>query len=206
MSVWRSRQRKQREQRRFFGVRTIFFGLLSFFIIFFPAVALSAPSAQSASPDCQTPEHRGPSIAGPCGGKGNCIIVDTALHLLWICQDGRNIEKFRVALGRGGVDKTRRGDDKTPIGSYYLGSPRPSPRFGTFIPIGYPTPKQRAEGYSGGDVGVHGPSHIYRWFENIHNDWTLGCIAVRSGGDISAIARWVRRHRGSRILIRREIN
>ncbi len=181
-------------------MRRMFFCL--FIIIFSPGLALSAPSAQSASPDHHASVLNKSFAEAPCGRQESCIIVDTALHLLWICQDGRDIERFRVSLGRGGVDKTRRGDGKTPLGEYYLGNPRPSPRFGTFIPIGYPTPRQRAEGYSGGDVGVHGPSHIYRWFENIDNDWTLGCIAVRSGQDISEIAGWVRRHRGSRILIR----
>ncbi|MDA8085273.1 MAG: L,D-transpeptidase family protein [Nitrospiraceae bacterium] len=139
---------------------------------------------------------------GPCAGQNNRLVVDTARHLLRICQGGSEIQQFRVSLGRGGIDKTRRGDDKTPLGEYPLGNPKPSPRFGTFIPIGYPTPAQHAEGYSGGDVGVHGPSHIYTWFENIKSDWTLGCIAVGSGHDISAIAQWVKEHRGSKILIR----
>ncbi len=130
------------------------------------------------------------------------MVVDTARHLLWICQDGKDAGEFRVSLGRGGVDKTRRGDGKTPLGEYSLGNPRPSPRFGTFIPIEYPTRRELEEGYSGGDVGVHGPSHIYTWFENAENDWTLGCIAVGSGHEISKIAKWVRGHRGSKILIK----
>ena len=132
----------------------------------------------------------------------NGLLVDTSRHLLFICQNGKELRRFKVSLGRGGINKTRQGDGKTPLGNYFLGNPRPSPRFGTFIPIGYPTRRELEEGYSGGDVGVHGPSKIYTSFENIDFDWTLGCIAVGSGHEISEIAKWVRQHQGSRIFIR----
>lgn len=172
--------------------------VILFFCCFVPTAlpAPSDPSALSAS------AHYCAAGPGPCYGQRSGIIVETSRHLLWICQDGRDIIKFRVSLGRGGINKTTRGDDKTPLGKYHLGYPRSSARFGTFIPIEYPTPVQRAEGYSGGDVGVHGPSHMYTWFENIDFDWTLGCIAVGSGHEISEIAKWVKKHHGCRIIIR----
>lgn len=86
----------------------------------------------------------------PVGGDGRCaapdarVVVDLAKHTLALCDKGSLVEKFDVRLGKGGVGKTREGDGKTPVGTYALGVPRPSNRFGTFIPIGYPTDEQRS--------------------------------------------------------------
>lgn len=140
---------------------------------------------------------------GPCGG-GSGLIVDTARHLLFICQDGDDIQQYRVSIGRGGTDKRKHNDDKTPLGAYPLGIPRPSARFGTFIPIIYPTPRQKATGYSGNDVGVHGPFRQLKSFGEMNTsaDWTRGCVAVGSDEEISEIARWLKEHQASRILIK----
>ncbi len=66
----------------------------------------------------------------------------------------------KVSLGRGGLEKSVQGDRKTPMGTYSIGAPRPSKRFFIFIPIGYPSEKQRVNGFTGGDVGVHGPGAV----------------------------------------------
>ena len=141
---------------------------------------------------------------GPCEGQGSAILVNTNQHLLWICQDGRDIEKFRLSIGRGGIDKRKQGDNKTPIGEYALGEPKASALFGTFIPIGYPTAEQKVKGYSGNNVGLHGPSFFFKWLGRINTwfDWTAGCIAVGSENEINRIAKWVKEHPGCRIFIR----
>lgn len=139
----------------------------------------------------------------PCAGRGAGVLVVAGRHELLLCDGARLDGKYAIALGRGGVGKRRAGDKKTPMGTYPLGAPRPSTQFGTFIPIGYPTPAQRHGGYSGADVGVHGPKQSARWLGRASAwvDWTRGCIAVASNDDIAAIAAWVRRHPDAAITI-----
>lgn len=141
----------------------------------------------------------------PCARVGAAVLVETGAHRLSLCQDGRASETFRVALGTGGVGKQREGDAKVPLGEYPLGTPRGSAQFGTFILVGYPTRAQRRAGFTGGAVGVHGPTRASRFLSSASNtdsDWTLGCIAVGSDAEIQRIAAWVREKRIARILIR----
>jgi murein L,D-transpeptidase YafK len=69
----------------------------------------------------------------------------------------------QLRIGHGGVGKTKAGDGKTPAGTYTLGQPRPSSKYGLFIPIGYPTVEQRKQGMTGGAVGVHGLDRRVKW-------------------------------------------
>jgi len=122
------------------------------------------------------------------------LLVDTTTHELKLCEKGTAVRAFRVALGTGGTGKAKAGDDKTPLGVYSLGSPRASQRFGVFIPVSYPTKEQLAKGFTGGDIGIHGPDRHFAplgtataWV-----DWTAGCVAVGSDEAIQAIAAWVK--------------
>jgi murein L,D-transpeptidase YafK len=109
----------------------------------------------------------------------------------WKCG---NALANRNRSGRGGVGKTREGDGKTPIGTYGLGDPRPSNRYGTFIPIEYPTDEQKHQGFTGSAVGVHGPGRWVKWLGRLVNtfDWSDGCVGVATDGEIERIATWVR--------------
>ena len=143
-------------------------------------------------------------LALPCENRGTSLVVATRAHRLWQCEAGRMLGQFAVALGTGGVGKQRQGDAKVPLGEYTLGTPRPSARFHTFIRVGYPTLVQRRRGYSGGDVGVHGPARGFEHLPSSANtsvDWTLGCIAVGSDVEIDRIAKWVREKRVRKIVI-----
>lgn len=143
--------------------------------------------------------------AEPCPTTGTLILVHTDQRRLWQCEDGRAMGEHAVALGSGGVGKTRQGDAKVPLGEYPLGRPRPSSQFRTFIPVGYPTAAQRRRGYTGSAVGVHGPARGWETLPSALNtatDWTLGCIAVGSDEQIRDIAAWVNRRHVERIVIR----
>ncbi len=141
---------------------------------------------------------------GPCQGNKVSVAVDTGTHKLWLCADNKVIKEFKIALGRGGVDKRKRGDNKTPLGEYLLGTPQPSNKFGIFIPIGYPTAVQRAKGYTGSDVGIHGPYRLFKWLGPITTwfDWTQGCIAVGTNDEVSEIARWMKEKQVRKIIIK----
>ncbi len=142
--------------------------------------------------------------ATPCPPKGSVIVVDTTAGVLTMCANGEARQTRRVAIGRGGAGKTRRGDNKSPLGDYRLGNPRPSKRFGTFIPLGYPTATQRKRGYTGSAVGVHGPDRRVRWAGPLNTlvNWTQGCIAVRSDDAVTQIAAWVKLHKVRLISLR----
>jgi murein L,D-transpeptidase YafK len=115
---------------------------------------------------------------------------------LWLCQQGSAVAKFQVAMGRGGVDKRRSGDGRTPLGTYALGIPRASAQYGLFIPIEYPTRDQVAQGFTGGQVGIHGPPRglTEPEYPTTAVDWTRGCIATGMDEDVAIIAEFVRAH------------
>jgi hypothetical protein len=135
----------------------------------------------------------------PCPEQGEVIAVDTGRHALWLCSDGVPEARFTIALGRGGVGKRQSGDERTPLGSYPVGEPRPSNLYGTFIPIGYPTAAQAARGYSGGSVGIHGPPRNVT-YRATGLDWTLGCVATGTDPEVDAIAGWVRARRPTVVI------
>jgi murein L,D-transpeptidase YafK len=113
------------------------------------------------------------------------------------------VTDFEVRLAHDGTGKTKEGDGRIPLGSYPLGAPRPSKRYGTFIPIGYPTPAQRAKGYTGGSLGVHGPDRRVKWLGRLVNtfDTTDGCVGLAKDDEMDVIASWIRRRHAGTILL-----
>lgn len=133
----------------------------------------------------------------------NGINVHTSQQILTICKRGIAIKSFKVALGNKGVGKKQAGDKKTPIGLYSLSHPRKSNQFKVFIPILYPTKKQLAAGYTGRDVGIHGPTQSssgFSWLNHLPYS-TRGCIAVGKNNSIEYVANWVKTNPGTKILI-----
>lgn len=137
-----------------------------------------------------------------CPPAGDTLVVLTRDRMLWLCSGGVPEGQVAVALGRAGVGKRRRGDGRTPVGRYALGAPRPSARYGTFIPISYPTAAQVARGFTGSAVGIHGPPRGMPADEYplTEIDWTLGCIATGTDAEIGAIAEFVRTHRAGIVI------
>jgi hypothetical protein len=154
-------------------------------------LALAASGALADAPEASD----APSPpAALCPEAGPAIAVITRKRELWLCSDGSPTARFEVALGQGGLDKRKKGDRRTPLGTYSLGTPRLSGRFGVFIPIVYPTPEQAAQGLTGGDVGIHGPPRKLPEpeYPTTAFDWTLGCVATGTDADIEVIATFVR--------------
>lgn len=67
----------------------------------------------------------------------------------------------------------------------------------------YPTDEQRRHGFTGGDIGIHGPKRGFRWLGSWTrlSDWTRGCIAVGTDDAIQKLVAWVREHHATRIHI-----
>ncbi len=140
----------------------------------------------------------------PCRSDEASVVVETRQRGLFLCDGGEPLERFTVAIGRGGTGKQARGDLRTPLGSYPLGAPRASRRFGIFIPVGYPTPEQQRQGLTGTAIGIHGPARPLRWLGplNTFYDWTAGCVVVGSDAEMDRIAGWVLRRRPALVEIR----
>ena len=132
----------------------------------------------------------------PCSRYDTAVVVDVHVRSLWLCELGATQAHYPVALGRGGTGKRTLGDRKTPLGWYALGEPRLSDRFGVFIPISYPTLDQRKRGFTGGEIGIHGPQRRFEWAGswNTHVDWTDGCIALGTLDEAIEVAIFVLEH------------
>ena len=71
---------------------------------------------------------------------------------------------------------------------------RHSKSYGCFIPIGYPNALQRGKGFTGGEVGIHGPDRRLQWLGGAVNwfDTTDGCVGVATDSDVLKIGWWIR--------------
>ena|SRR5688572_22205792 len=128
----------------------------------------------------------------PCQPGETGVVVRAQARALELCQKGRSVASHRVALGSGGLGKRYQGDGKTPLGVYGLGAPRRSQNYGTFVPVGYPTPAQQRQGFTGNAVGIHGPPRGAGGAPWTTTDWTAGCIAVGTDAEIESISAWIR--------------
>jgi murein L,D-transpeptidase YafK len=139
----------------------------------------------------------------PCPSKGTLVQVDTRARVLCLCQAGHEVGHFRVALGRGGVDKRAEGDGRTPLGRYSLTSGRSSTRYHLFLPVGYPTAEQVKKGFTGGAIGIHGPHIAFAWLGHatVWPDWTLGCIALSTQSEVEQLSTWIAAHDVREIMI-----
>jgi murein L,D-transpeptidase YafK len=160
-----------------------------------PSAETLAPAARAAVTATQSPT---------CPPNRNLVVVTAAAHTLSLCEHGALVREYDIRLGKNGLGKTREGDGKTPLGEYPLAAARSSQQFGKFALIGYPTPAQRAQGATGGAIGVHGPHRKVRFLGALVNaiDSTDGCIGLAKDAEIDAFAEWLAAHPGTRIDIR----
>jgi hypothetical protein len=66
------------------------------------------------------------------------------------------------------------------------------------------TPEQQKKGYTGRDVGVHGPHRHLRWLGPPTNtvSSTAGCVGLGTTDDIERISAWVKSMKEDTIEIR----
>lgn len=149
------------------------------------------------------PPSSAAAAPGPCADRQTSLVVRTAEHLLYRCAEGRAVGSVPVSLGSGGTGKRVRGDEKTPLGTYRLGTPRRSERFHLFIPVEYPTAEQQKAGYTGSDIGIHGPAAALSWAGRLNGllDWTQGCVALESNEAITELAAWVKQEKPELVVI-----
>ena len=101
----------------------------------------------------------------------NALVVDARRSRLYVyANDGgtpKLIADYYVTLGKNGIEKTREGDQKTPVGVYHVTANLPRKKLTDFygagaFPISYPNEWDRRQGRSGHGIWLHGvPSNVY---------------------------------------------
>ena len=122
----------------------------------------------------------------PDSVKVDSAAVFKSERKLALYSDGKEIKTYMVSLGKNPVGpKEKKGDKKTPEGSYILDSRIKNSKFHLAIHISYPNEQDKLNakklGVSpGGDIMLHGLPNKLEFLENYYanTDWTDGCIAV----------------------------
>jgi hypothetical protein len=168
-----------------------------------PAIARIASNLRMVFP--RLPHAAAPAGAGSCGTTPEAHLVVTSVERrLTLCYERREVQSFKVRLARNGWGKIEAGDARLPLGTYKVGTPRDSEKYGLFIPIGYPTATQAAAGYTGDSIGVHGPPRATRWLGSLVDRFvkTQGCVGLATDDQIRQVAAFVRARHARTISIR----
>jgi murein L,D-transpeptidase YafK len=114
------------------------------------------------------------------------IVVEKGRRTLTLFSAGFPVRVYKIALGKQPKgDKVRKGDNKTPEGTYFIDYKNVTSKYHKALHISYPdashAERARELGVSpGGDVMIHGLPPAYSQIGAAHSnyDWTEGCIAV----------------------------
>ena len=126
--------------------------------------------------------------------QSHALLVDTSRSRLFVYANDlgrpRYVTDFYISLGKNGIDKSREGDQKTPIGVYNLLAMKDKlPDFygpGAY-PLSYPNDWDRINGRAGHGIWLHGtPSETYA-----RAPWaTDGCV-VLTNEDLARLSKYV---------------
>lgn len=95
----------------------------------------------------------------------HALIVDAKRSRLYVYENQRGhlkfIKDYYISQGKLGVHKLKEGDQKTPIGIYYITGRLPGARLPDFygsgaLPINYPNEWDKLNGRSGSGIWLHG--------------------------------------------------
>jgi murein L,D-transpeptidase YafK len=126
----------------------------------------------------------------------HALVVDSRRSRLYVFENvgGRPhyVADYYVTLGKNGVEKTREGDQKTPIGVYHVTANLPRQKLADFYgagayPINYPNAWDKRMGRNGHGIWLHGtPSDTYSRPPRASD----GCI-VLANADLEAVGKSV---------------
>jgi murein L,D-transpeptidase YafK len=129
-------------------------------------------------------------------GQKHVLVVDSRRSRLYVFGNDqgrpRLVADFYVSLGKNGVEKTREGDQKTPIGVYHVTGNLPRSKLTDFygagaFPINYPNEWDRRRGRNGHGIWLHGvPADLYSRPPRASD----GCL-VFANPDLESIGRYV---------------
>ena len=122
------------------------------------------------------------------------IVVDNKRSRLYLYQNEsgrpRFVADYYISTGKRGGEKTREGDEKTPIGVYHVTASLPRSKLSDFygsgaFPISYPNEWDKRQGRNGHGIWLHGtPSNTYSRPPRASN----GCV-VLANTDLDALSK-----------------
>ena len=126
----------------------------------------------------------------------HAIAIDAALSRLYLLENGpqglRIVADYYASVGKMGIDKTTEGDQRTPLGVYFITSnldPKTLDKFygAGALPLNYPNPLDVRRGKTGRGIWLHGtpPEQFSRAPQA-----TDGCVAL-ANPDLERLLRTV---------------
>ena len=123
----------------------------------------------------------------------HAIVVDNKRSRLYLYQNEngrpRFVADYYISTGKRGGEKTREGDEKTPVGVYHVTASLPRNKLSDFygsgaFPISYPNEWDKRHGRNGHGIWLHGtPSDTYSRAPRASN----GCV-VLANTDLDALS------------------
>lgn len=114
----------------------------------------------------------------------HAVVVDTGKSRLYLFQNDngtpRYVADYYISSGKAGAEKIKEGDQKTPLGVYFVTANLPRNRISDFygtgaFPISYPNEWDRQQGKNGHGIWLHGvPSDTYSRPPRASN----GCVVL----------------------------
>ncbi len=124
----------------------------------------------------------------------HAVVVDTSKSTLYLYEnvngEPRYVADFYISVGKKGSDKVVEGDQKTPLGVYFVNSHIPQSKLADLYgsgayPISYPNEWDQRQGRNGYGIWLHGtPSNTYSRPPRASN----GCV-VLSNTDLLRLGR-----------------
>lgn len=121
------------------------------------------------------------------------VVADTSRSRLYLYQnvkgEARYVTDYYISSGKNGAQKLKEGDQKTPIGVYFVTASLPRNKLSDFygsgaFPISYPNEWDRRHGRNGHGIWLHGtPSDTYSRPPRASN----GCV-VLTNQDLNTLA------------------
>ena len=124
------------------------------------------------------------------------FVIDSRRSRLYVYANDagrpRLVADYYVTLGKNGIDKTREGDQKTPVGVYHVTANLPRNKLTDFygagaFPINYPNEWDRRMGRNGHGIWLHGVPHDLYSRPPRSSD---GCL-VLSNPDLESVGRYI---------------
>lgn len=137
------------------------------------------------------------------------IAVDASRSRLYLFENGEHglklVDDFYVSVGKQGVDKLTEGDQKTPLGLYFITGQIErhalEDRFGAgALPLNYPNAYDRSRGRTGKGILLHGVSAAFYSRPPQDSD---GCVVLANDDLVGLSARLPQRD--TPVLISRKI-
>lgn len=126
-------------------------------------------------------------------GQKYALVVDASLATLYVYEnvngEPRYVTDFYTTIGKLGAEKTYEGDQRTPVGVYFLQAGLPKNKLSDFYgngayPLSYPNEWDRKNKRSGSGIWIHGtPSDTYSRPPRASN----GCV-VLANDDLDKLA------------------